>query len=249
VNFIKMSFYAVASAAFVMAGRAQGASLVNVAVLGFDATAGQSSYGSSVSGNVGDTINYEIVAFLSPSGTANGTRTLGTQVVGTDGLSGTNLDLTGGSAISNLTATLASFYSQGLGAGAGTVSSTGATNIRPLANTGSYAGADQADQAVVLTGSFALQAAGSVAASYDSTDNQGGVLETFLTSGPGTGYPKQATVSMNQTSETGSAPYEAFAGLNLSLESSPVPSPATIPAVVLIATGLFGVGAVRRRIA
>jgi hypothetical protein len=237
----KTVFIAVASL-FLGVTEAQGAGLVNIQALGYDFTAGQSAYGSSVAGSVGDTINYEIVAYLSPSGThnTNGNRTLGTQVVGTDGLSGTNINLAGGTAVSGFTTALPTAFQGGLSHSTGTLMGNGATDIIPILATGNYLGADQADEAVILTGSFKLQGNGSLTPSYDATDNNGGVLETFLTAGPGTGYPKNASVTMNSTSEAGADPVENFAALPLSV----TPEPATLG---LLAFGMSAVIGRRRR--
>src|SRR5207244_1027304 len=74
--------------------------LINIQILGKDITRGDSSFHSAVTVNntAGDTVVYEVLAYLSPIGTTNngddnGPITINTKNAGTDGINSLNFDI------------------------------------------------------------------------------------------------------------------------------------------------------------
>ena len=239
------SMAAVAVAAFATSEAATAAPLVNVQVLTSPSGAA-GTYSATQTVAAGQTVFYEVVASLTP-GATNGARTLNaTQTphptattIGYDGINSLGFDLTTGGALSGTfsTATLSSGpdnWAAGTGAVAGTTGSGSLTGSKGALGNGLYAGADSANLAVLLTGTFKL---GSTAAPGTSLT----ITPSYNGSGAGFEYNSvsgTSTLANKPTiGATDTAGLLGFAPATLS--TAAVPEPASFGLLGVAAAGLL----------
>jgi len=191
----------------------------NLWLLGKDLTAGDTSYSNTISVNVGDSISYEILGQMAPTGTvnsSNGTLTITSLTQNVDGCNALKFDLFQLSTDPiqtnfSSTTTLLNGWQSGASASGGAVVSRGNGDnnlggVRPVRLTGNFAGID----AVVLgTGTFSVA----------SNSNGGGASSLGMRwSSGGTGSLKinnQPAFNLSVTTESSADPFVGYQSLTI----------------------------------
>lgn len=238
---LRKAVAACATAVLLSGAAAKGAALVNLQILG--STDGGSTYSSSLTVNPGQTIAFEVVGQIAPLGTSN-TRspatTITSLVPGTDGINSLAFNLNDSdSGTFNTGLALGSGWNGGSGFGVGSVNGNTLTDVRPIQAPGVFVGATASS--IILTGTFT---AGTLA----SPETLGG---SWATTGTTSGSFKvnggASSKIVSTTTEGSTDPFIGFSALTLTTgEASPVPSPAVVPASILLA-GMFGLLRLKRR--
>jgi hypothetical protein len=226
-----------AGAALVAAAWATPTQAAPFLTLSLQGKVGGGSFSSTVSVNAGDTVDYQIVADMVPTGAVNiqgaTTRTMTSLVPGTDGFTGTKIDifeLATEAIQSNFTAAgaLQNGFGGGTGASGGGLAARpggGGTNdltaIRPVQPTGVFVAIDPT---VVMSGTFVVPTAGV---------NDSLVRMRFSTSSPSGNLKINggATILMSTATEGGADPFTQYVPLTL----TGVPEPTSL--------SLLGIGA------
>lgn len=215
-----------AVAALSLATSANAAALLHLEVLG--STDGGQSYSNAVSVANGTQVQFEVVA-VANVGATNGTKTAnGT----TDTLNALpSFNLTDGTGTFN-SDTLASAFATPPSANAGTNNGSSISGI--ITSAGTANPSIDGNGAVILTGLFTTgtEASETISAALGGTTN-------------GTAKFSGSLTALTVANTTGLID---FAGLTITTpDTSAVPAPSVVGSLIAAATGMFGLGALRRR--
>jgi hypothetical protein len=205
----------------------EAAPIFNVQIFG--SSDGGATFTNSVVAGSGTTIQFEVVGQLNTTGTSNtqsGTKTLTSEVAGTDGANSLGFDLanSGTGTFSGLA--LGSGWNGGSGQSAGTVSGSVITGVRPIQAPGVFVGIN-GSPSVILTGSYTVGTPGTIGA----LESASGSLKFNNGSG---------SALVSSTDSTKTDPYIGYSTMTVAL----APEPSTLG---LLSMGAFAVLLRRRR--
>jgi hypothetical protein len=239
MRFLRKRSVAMAAVSLLGSTAVKASPLLILSVLGN--TDGSANYSTHVTASQGQTIFYEVMATIAPSGTtnANGYHLIG-QVPGTDGVNALGIQLTDTTANAVLSLpTLSSGFTSGFGTTAGTINGQAVTGIYAAQAGGTFVGATSPVQ--VLTGSFkAGSTADTFAATFDPDPNANGV--GFFVNDATLGHASvqvfdNTAAANNNDPEINDSTTSGFSPLTVS-----VPEPASLSAL-----GLGALTLLRRR--